>query len=90
MKSSNPAIDQTIGDAQEEIRDLRARLDALLADRVEPALHAAAAQAGDAAEHVRQAISDNADQVAAFVRQRPLTALAVALAAGYVLARVTR
>lgn len=90
MNPSDASIDQTIDSAQEEIRQLRARLDALLADNVKPVLHDAAAHVGDTAERLRKVILEEADTVAAFVRERPLTAVAAALAVGFLLARLTR
>ena len=81
-------------DAQEQIRQLRAQLDALMAEKVAPAMQSAmesaADQLGDAAESARGFAAEELEGLARQVRARPLTALLAAAAVGFVIARLTR
>ena len=82
--------DATISDAQAQIRELRAQLDSLIAGKIDPALHAAVDQAGAAAENASRLIETDLAIVTDAIRSRPLTAVAVAVAAGFLFARLTR
>ncbi len=68
-------------DAKEQIARLRAQVEALMRDRVEPVLAGAAERADQALGAVRQ----QADSLSSRVREQPLTSLAVAAAVGAVL-----
>ena len=82
--------DTTISDTQAQIRELRAQLDSLIANRIDPALHAAVDQAGTAAENASRLIESDLTIVTDAIRKRPLTAIAIAVAAGFLFARLTR
>jgi len=88
--SASPKNDTTIGDTQAQIRELRAQLDSLIAGKIDPALHAAVDQAGNAAENASRLIESDLAIVTDAIRKRPLTAVAVAVAAGFLFARLTR
>ena len=81
---------QLADDAQAEIAALRARVEALMDERVTPAL----AQAADAAEAkfnaARVRVRAGGEQVSARVREQPLLALGVAALVGFVVAALVR
>jgi ElaB/YqjD/DUF883 family membrane-anchored ribosome-binding protein len=68
-------------DLHDQIARLRARLDALLKEKVTPAVAAVAGRAEEAAHTARQ----QAEMLAGHVRERPLTALLVAATVGWVI-----
>lgn len=76
--------------ARNEIADLRAKVEALMADRVTPALVNAAEQAGHAARDATDAVRHQADRVSHSVRENPFAALGVAALAGFVVAALMR
>ncbi len=87
----------TADDAQAQISALRKQVNQLMSDRVSPVLSDAASQAQYAArqasDYARQATDythQQADVVAEQVRGRPLIAIALAGAVGYVLGRFVR
>ncbi len=67
-------------EAKEQIAKLRAQVEALMRDRVEPAL----ADAADRADQALGAVRHQADSLSARVRDQPLTSLLVAAAVGAV------
>jgi ElaB/YqjD/DUF883 family membrane-anchored ribosome-binding protein len=75
-------------DAREELAKLRAQVERLMQDRVTPALAGAADQVQDYATRARDTIEDQADAISDTVRERPLTAVAIAAAAGYLIGRL--
>jgi len=90
MPATSPPNATDGKDAHDQIQQMRAQLDALMADKVEPALHEAAHRATHAARRAGKMASDEADQIADLVRQRPFAALAASAALGFVIARLTR
>jgi ElaB/YqjD/DUF883 family membrane-anchored ribosome-binding protein len=80
------------GDADplEQIRDLREQVESLMRDRVKPILAEAADRAEDVAHQASGVVRDEAEALANRVRERPLSALLIAAAAGYLLGRITR
>jgi ElaB/YqjD/DUF883 family membrane-anchored ribosome-binding protein len=76
-------------DTRAELARLRAQVAALMEDRVNPALSDAATRAGKVAKRARAYTEDGADAVSDRVRDRPLVAIGVAAAVGYVLGRIT-
>jgi ElaB/YqjD/DUF883 family membrane-anchored ribosome-binding protein len=77
-------------DAHEEIHQLRAQVEALMRERVAPALTEAAGRVEDAARRVGGLAQDQTDALAHKVQERPLTSLLIAAAVGYLVGRVTR
>ncbi|MDE2006308.1 MAG: hypothetical protein KGI51_07065 [Rhodospirillales bacterium] len=73
-------------DLKEQIARLRAQIDALMKDRVEPAF----AHAAETAGHAMDAVRGQADSVSAQIRAQPLVAVLVAAAVGFVLGRSLR
>ncbi len=77
-------------DAQDQINALRRQVNQLMGDRVTPALHDAADRAQKTAKQATDYTMEQADAVAEQVRGRPLVAIALAGAVGYVLGRFVR
>ena len=75
-------------DAKDELAKLRAQVERLMQERVTPALAGAADQVSDYANRARETIEDQADAFSDTVRDRPLTAVAIAAAAGYLIGRL--
>ncbi len=84
------ATSYTVDDAQAQIAALRKQVNQLVGEHVTPALSDAADRAQSVAKQARDYTSDQADNVAEQVRGRPLIAIAVAGAVGYVLGRFVR
>jgi ElaB/YqjD/DUF883 family membrane-anchored ribosome-binding protein len=80
--ASAPHAEET----KEQIARLRAQVEALLKDRVEPAL----THAAERAEQAMGAMRGQADTVSAQIRAQPLVAVLVAAAVGFVLGRTLR
>ena len=75
-------------DAKDELARLRAQVERLMQDRVTPVLADAADTVQDYALRARTTIEDQADALSDTVRERPLVAVAIAAAAGWVLGRL--
>jgi len=75
---------------REELRQLRKQVDELMESRVTPMLSDAAHRASDAAQRARDYTGERADEVANRVRDRPLLAIGVAAAVGFLFGRLTR
>ncbi|WP_431271485.1 hypothetical protein [Dankookia sp. P2] len=89
LKNQAEASATRVGDdAKEELAKLRAQVERLMEERVTPALAGAADQVQDYATRARETIEDQADAISDTVRERPLTAVAVAAAAGYLIGRL--
>ena len=87
--------DSTLGnlggsDANHQLRELREQVEALMRDRITPAVTDAIGRAGDAARQVGDMAQDKSDALAKQVRERPLTSLLIVGAAGFLLGRITR
>ena len=86
-----PGIDERPDDdPKEEIARLRAQVEQLMRDRVTPAVADAAGRAEEAAYQARDYAQAKVETVARSVRERPLTALAIAAGVGYFIGRVSR
>ena len=86
-----PGIDERRDDdPKEEIARLRGQVEQLMRDRVTPAVADAAGRAEEAVYQARDYAQAKVDRVARSVRERPLTALAIAAGVGYLLGRVSR
>ena len=94
MSKTTDAMGSATDDALEQIRQLRAQLDELLSERVQPMARDAAAKLGaglhDAREQAGRLAGEELAMVTRQVRDRPITALLAAAAVGFVLARLTR
>jgi ElaB/YqjD/DUF883 family membrane-anchored ribosome-binding protein len=77
-------------DAEEQIRELREQVEALMRDRVTPVVADAVGRAGETVRQVTDSVTDKTDALAAQVRDKPLTAMAIAIAAGFLIGRITR
>lgn len=75
-------------DAKDELAKLRDQVERLMSERVTPALAGAADQVQDYAHRARESIEDQADALSDTVRERPLIALGIAAAAGYLIGRL--
>jgi len=77
-------------DIHAQVRTLRDQVEKVIAERAAPYL----ADAIDRAEHVAKrgydAARENVDAVSDRVKQQPLTSIAIAALAGFVLARIMR
>jgi ElaB/YqjD/DUF883 family membrane-anchored ribosome-binding protein len=80
----------TVDDAQAQIAALRQQVNQLVNDRVSPALSEAAQRATATARQATDYTREQAETVAEQVRGRPLIAIALAGAIGYVLGRFVR
>jgi ElaB/YqjD/DUF883 family membrane-anchored ribosome-binding protein len=77
-------------DATAQIARLREQVEALMKERVTPALAEAAGRAETAMYSAAGAVRDQAEAVSGRVRYAPLTAVLVAAAVGFLLGRVMR
>jgi ElaB/YqjD/DUF883 family membrane-anchored ribosome-binding protein len=84
------ASSYTVDDAQAQIDALRKQVNHLMGERVTPVLHDAAERAQATARHATDYTREQADAVAEQVRGRPLIAIVLAGAIGYVLGRFVR
>ena len=83
-------IDAATQDTQAQIAALRQQVNQLLGDRVQPVISDYADRARSAASQATSYTQDQADMVAEQVRGRPLAAVALAGAIGYILGRFIR
>ncbi|AHJ63685.1 Hypothetical protein GbCGDNIH6_1813 [Granulibacter bethesdensis] len=86
FRRSRPSAD----DAREQILHLREQVEALLNDRVTPALADAAGRAESAARNAQRYTREHSSVICEHVKERPLVALLAAGAAGWLIARIFR
>ena len=77
-------------DAEQQIRELREQVEMLMRDRVTPVVADAVGRAGETVRQVTDSVTDKTDALASQVKQNPLTAIAIAVAAGFLIGRITR
>ena len=77
-------------DATAQIARLREQVETLMKDRVTPVVAEAAGRAETAIHDAATAVRGQAEAVSGRVREQPLLAILIAVAAGYVLGRATR
>jgi ElaB/YqjD/DUF883 family membrane-anchored ribosome-binding protein len=77
-------------DARAEIAALREKVETLMQTRVTPAIGAIAGEAEAAAKAATDTVRDQTRRVSEQVREQPLTSIAVAALAGFVLAAFLR
>ena len=83
-------INDVAQDAKEQIAQLRAQVQTLMAERVTPALSNAAGTAQDYAQQARDMASDQTEMLSDHVRESPIMAILIAAGAGYLLGRIAR
>ena len=79
-----------VEDTTTQIARLREQVEALMKDKVTPALADAAGRAESAMYGAADVVREQADNVSGRVREQPLLAIALAAGIGYVLGRVMR
>ncbi len=79
-----------LDDAQAQIERLREQVEALMKDRVTPAIADFAGRPETAVHSATGAVRHQADAVSGRVKQQPLIAILVAAAVGWLLGRVMR
>jgi ElaB/YqjD/DUF883 family membrane-anchored ribosome-binding protein len=79
--------DLTPGD---EIAELRAKVEELMANRVAPAVDGMVNQAADAAQAATDTVRDQLSRLSHAVQDKPLTALGLASLVGFVVAVLVR
>jgi ElaB/YqjD/DUF883 family membrane-anchored ribosome-binding protein len=79
-----------IEDAQAQIARLREQVEALMKDRVTPAMADFAGRAESAVQTARGAVRDQAQVVSGRVKDQPLIAIMIAAAVGWIIGRVMR
>jgi ElaB/YqjD/DUF883 family membrane-anchored ribosome-binding protein len=77
-------------DATAQIARLREQVEALMKDRVTPAVAAAADRAQTAMHGAADTMRDQVETLSGKIREQPLLAISIAVAVGYVLGRATR
>jgi ElaB/YqjD/DUF883 family membrane-anchored ribosome-binding protein len=79
-----------LDDATAQIARLREQVEALMKERVTPAVADIAGRAEQAVYGATSAARDQAEAISNRVRDQPLLALLIAAGVGYVIGRVTR
>ncbi len=79
-----------IDDAQAQIVRLREQVEALMKDRVTPAVAGFAGRAESAVHTASDAVRGQANMVSGRVKDAPLIAIMIAAAAGWLIGRVMR
>jgi ElaB/YqjD/DUF883 family membrane-anchored ribosome-binding protein len=77
-------------DAHTQIARLREQVEALMKDRITPAVADAAGRAEYAVYGAADTVREQMENVSGRVREQPLMAILVAAAVGYILGRATR
>jgi ElaB/YqjD/DUF883 family membrane-anchored ribosome-binding protein len=77
-------------ETHEQIARLREQVEALMRDRVTPAVADAAGRAESAVYGAAGAVREQAEVMSSKVREQPLLAVLIAAGIGYVLGRATR
>jgi ElaB/YqjD/DUF883 family membrane-anchored ribosome-binding protein len=79
-----------VSDAKAEIVQLREKVEALMNDRITPAVSAAADRASAIGKSASDTVRQQADRASDAVHDKPLIALGVAALAGFVIASLIR
>lgn len=79
-----------VADAKAEIVELRQRVEALMNDRVTPAVSAVADKASAIGKSATETVRHQADRASDAVHDKPLIALGVAALAGFIIASLVR
>ena len=89
MAQSDDAQDKSESTSA-QIARLREQVEALMRDRITPAVSDFAGRAESAVSSATHAVRDQADAVSDRVREQPLIAILIAAGVGYVLGRASR
>jgi ElaB/YqjD/DUF883 family membrane-anchored ribosome-binding protein len=89
MAFANDTRDK-LDDARAQIARLRDQVEALMKDRVTPAVADFAGRAESAAHTASDALRDQAQAMSGRVKEQPLIALMIAAAVGWIIGRVMR
>ena len=81
---------ESAGDAHAQIARLREQVEALMKDRVTPAITEAAGRAESAIHGAADTVRGQVETVSGKVREQPLVAILIAAAIGFVLGRAMR
>ena len=84
------SINDTTQDAKEQIAQLRDQVQALMSERVTPALANAAGQAEDYVRQAKGVYDDQTEALSERVRESPIVAVLIAAGVGYLLGRIAR
>jgi ElaB/YqjD/DUF883 family membrane-anchored ribosome-binding protein len=90
MSSFTESATSRVEDTTTQIARLRAQVEALMKDRVTPAVADAAGRAEAAMYGAADAVRGQAESVSGKVREQPLLAILIAAGVGYALGRVLR
>jgi ElaB/YqjD/DUF883 family membrane-anchored ribosome-binding protein len=90
MSSFTESATSKVEDTTAQIARLRAQVEALMKDRVTPAVADAAGRAEAAMYGAADAVREQAETVSGKVREQPLLAILIAAGVGYALGRVLR
>jgi len=77
-------------DAMSQLARLREQVETLMREKAAPAIGAAAQRMEGAAEDAAEVVRGKADALASVVRDKPLTAIFIALALGFLFGRTGR
>jgi ElaB/YqjD/DUF883 family membrane-anchored ribosome-binding protein len=81
---------EKLQDTQSQIERLRQQVEALMKDRVTPAVADFAGRAENAVHSTSTAVREQAEAVSGRVRQQPLIAILIAAGVGWVIGRAMR
>jgi ElaB/YqjD/DUF883 family membrane-anchored ribosome-binding protein len=90
MPTSIKNAGEQAGDAMDQIARLREQVEALMRDKVAPAMGEAAERVEAAAHDAADAMRGRADALAGTVRDKPLAAICIAAVVGFLLGRLGR
>ena len=79
-----------LDDAQAQITRLREQVEALMKDRISPAVADFAGRAESAMHSASGTVREQADAMSGRVKEQPLIAILIAAAAGWIIGRVMR
>jgi ElaB/YqjD/DUF883 family membrane-anchored ribosome-binding protein len=88
--ASSRQFEETASETHAQIAELRRQVEHLMHDRLTPALAEAAGRAEHMARNATAYTRERSDMVAERVRGRPLSAVLIAAATGYLLGRFLR
>ncbi|MBV9786172.1 MAG: hypothetical protein JO264_20410 [Acidisphaera sp.] len=88
--ASYDSVRDKAADTNEQIAQLRKQVESLMSERVTPMLADAAGRAEAAARSVSDSAREQAEAVSVRVRERPIAAVLIAGAAGYLIGRIFR
>ena len=80
----------TGAEPREQIRQLREQVDALMRERVAPAVSSAAGRAQEAARQARTIAHDQTEALSKRVRDMPIASVLIAATAGFLIGRLSR